>query len=185
MNFRSSNAAFVHFGGDVVSNVESSHGVMLTGGSTGGVVQPVGDDANISLAVAGKGTGAVRVGNSSSPVILNGAVTSSGSMVISSGQTLQVGSTAPFAGFVRQESTAVATPNFNSTGNMTVVSTVTMAGINSSCLILANGINLSNGVTVDAFAGSTAGSINVRWNKTSTVVIGASTATIRFVAIRF
>jgi hypothetical protein len=38
MNNRSTNSAFVHFGGDITSNVESSHGVQLSGGSTGGVV---------------------------------------------------------------------------------------------------------------------------------------------------
>lgn len=184
MNNRSTGAS-VHYGGEIISNVESSHGVRLSGGSTGGVVEAFGDDANISLNVAGKGTGATKLGNSSSPVTLAGAVTMTGSAVLSSGTTLQVNSTAPFAGFVRQESTAVATPNFNSTGNMTVVSTITMAGINSSCFLVANGINLSNGVTIDAYAGSTAGSINVRWNKTSTVTIAASTATIRLLAIRF
>jgi hypothetical protein len=184
MLFPTDNRPGSHVLGDFYSNVESSHGVRLSGGSTGGVVDPAGDDANISLSVTGKGTGAVKIGNSSSPVSINGAATL-GNTVISSGNTLQVNSTAPFAGFVRQESTAVATPNFSSTGNMTVVSTVTMAGINSSCFIIANAINLSNGVTIDAFAGSTAGSINIRWNKTSTVVIGASTATIRFLATRF
>lgn len=55
---------------DVVSNVASSHGVRLSGGSTGGIVEPVGDDANITLRVRGKGTGGVLVGNSSSPVTL-------------------------------------------------------------------------------------------------------------------
>lgn len=72
MKYRSSNAdgRFVHYGGDVVSNVESSHGVMLYGGSTGGKVIPVGDDANISLTLEGKGTGGVKIGNSSQSLTL-------------------------------------------------------------------------------------------------------------------
>jgi hypothetical protein len=72
MEFRSTNARFVHYGGDVVSNIESSHGVKLSGGSTGGLIEPVGDDANITLTIAGKGTGGVVIGNSSSPVTLAG-----------------------------------------------------------------------------------------------------------------
>ena len=66
MLFRSTNSKFTHFGGDVLSNIDdSSHGVQLTGGSTGGIVQPCGDEDNIALTVRGKGTGAVTIGNSS------------------------------------------------------------------------------------------------------------------------
>lgn len=60
--------------GDIVSNVGSSHGVRLSGGSTGGIVEPVGDDANITLTLRGKGTGKVRVsslafGSSGTPIV--------------------------------------------------------------------------------------------------------------------
>lgn len=69
MNFPSSNTDNANPSlNDIVSNISSSHGVRLTGGSTGGIVEPVGDDANISLRVRGKGTGGVILGNSSSPV---------------------------------------------------------------------------------------------------------------------
>ena len=64
MLFRSSNSKFTHFSGDVVSNVDdSSHGVKLSGGSTGGVVEPVGDEDNIVLNVRGKGAGGVNLGS--------------------------------------------------------------------------------------------------------------------------
>jgi hypothetical protein len=78
VNNRSTNNRFTHFGGDLWSNVESSHGVSLSGGSTGGIVEPVGDDANITLIVRGKGTGGVQVGNSSSPVTLGAGVSFKG-----------------------------------------------------------------------------------------------------------
>lgn len=77
MKFRSSNVAgFTHFGGDVTAQVNSSHGVQLSGGSTGGIVQAVGDDANITLTLRGAGTGNVAIGNSSSlpQVFSNAAV---------------------------------------------------------------------------------------------------------------
>jgi hypothetical protein len=70
MDYRSTNLRFVHYGGDVTAAIESSHGVQLSGGSTGGIVQAVGDDANISLTVRGKGTGGVVIGNSSQTVTL-------------------------------------------------------------------------------------------------------------------
>jgi hypothetical protein len=66
MNFPSSNTDGASPSlGDIVSNVESSHGVRLSGGSSGGIVEPVGDDANISLRLRGKGTGGLILGNSS------------------------------------------------------------------------------------------------------------------------
>lgn len=82
MNFRSTNnIGFVHFGGELIANAESNHGVHLQGGSTGGVVTAAGDNANIALSVAGKGTGAVRVGNSSSPALFGGASTTPVSLI--------------------------------------------------------------------------------------------------------
>src|SRR5688572_28546407 len=85
MEFRSTNVAgYVHYQGDVVSNVSgSSHGVHLRGGSTGGIVMPAGDEANIALNVVGKGTGAVNVVNSSSPVLLAGSSASVSALSVS------------------------------------------------------------------------------------------------------
>lgn len=64
MEFRSSNSiGYVHFQGDIVSNVSSggvdnsSHGVRLTGGSTGGIVTAAGDETNIALNITPKGSG--------------------------------------------------------------------------------------------------------------------------------
>jgi hypothetical protein len=73
MEYRSSNGG-QHIGNDIVAGINSSHGVQLTGGSTGGIVEPVGDDANITLRVRGKGTGGVVLGNSSSPIVLAAGV---------------------------------------------------------------------------------------------------------------
>ena len=66
MYFRSSNVqGFVHFQGDVVSNVESSHGVHLTGGSTGAIVQPASDDASAAMSIRAKGpSGILTLGTS-------------------------------------------------------------------------------------------------------------------------
>lgn len=66
MNRRSTNdIGYTHFGGDVTAQVNSSHGVRLSGGSTGGIVEAVGDDTNVTLMLRGQGTGAI-VGQSTS-----------------------------------------------------------------------------------------------------------------------
>lgn len=64
MDTRSTNVVgYTHFTGDVTAHVGSSHGARLSGGSTGGVVEAVGDDANIALRLRGKGSGAVISSN--------------------------------------------------------------------------------------------------------------------------
>ena len=111
MKYRSTNAdgRFVHYGGDVVSNVESSHGVMLYGASTGGKVIAVGDDANVSIALEGKGTGGVTIGNSSqSPNITGSSITlnSTGITIGTTAATVMLAnSTAAFKGWHFKTST--------------------------------------------------------------------------------
>lgn len=68
MYYRDSSQNSMHVLNGIAAGVDSSNGVALYGTSTGGVVEPISDDANTSLIVRGKGTGAVVVGNSSSPV---------------------------------------------------------------------------------------------------------------------
>lgn len=75
MDRRSTNdIGYVHYQGDVVSNVGSSHGVRLTGGSTGAAVEAFGDDTSIALRVRGKNAGGLLLGGgstgSTSPVTL-------------------------------------------------------------------------------------------------------------------
>jgi hypothetical protein len=93
MEYRSTNAAgWTHHQGDLVSNVASSHGVRLTGGSTGGILEAAGDDTNISLVVRGKGAGAVVVGNSSSPLSVVGPMYALGDFNSSVGVFTHTGS---------------------------------------------------------------------------------------------
>lgn len=61
MEYRSTNAGgYVHFGGDVVSGVNSTRGIMLSSNT----IQAVSDNSNEDLVVRGKGTGGVFIGNS-------------------------------------------------------------------------------------------------------------------------
>ena len=71
MEYRSSNGG-MHIGKDFVAGVESSHGVELAGGSTGGFIQSVGDDANISITLRGKGSGGVVIGSTAQTVTIAG-----------------------------------------------------------------------------------------------------------------
>ena len=63
MEFRSTNpAGFVHFGGDVVSGVNSTRGVQLSSNT----VSPVSDNTDEALVLRGKGAGGVFIGASTS-----------------------------------------------------------------------------------------------------------------------
>lgn len=76
MRYRSTNVrGWTHHLGDLVAQVESSHGIQLSGGSTGGVVEAVGDDANIAAVFRGKGTGFSQLGNSSAVARIGGSTT--------------------------------------------------------------------------------------------------------------
>ena len=174
MLFRSTNAKFVHFSGDIVSNVDdSSHGVKLSGGSTGGVVEAVGDETNIGLTVRPKGSGPLVLGSSG-------------------GQVFIAGSTVPFLGYLRFTDTAVATPNFATTNAMVMETTHVITGLSSqtagtphTAFILANPHNLSTDcVLVGTYISDTAGDVHCRFAKHSTVTVAASTATIDFLVWR-
>lgn len=186
MEFRSTNDQRVHFHGDVVSNVSSaapfgsSHGCHLTGGSTGALFTAAGDEANVTANFAGKGTGPTRLGNSSSPVTFGSTL-----IVLSTGSVLQVGSTAPWGGDIRQVS-SFATPNFSTTNAMVMETTHVITGANSSHLVIGNGANLSTDcVLVGVYAASTAGDVHCRFAKVSTLTVAAATATMRFLVTRF
>jgi hypothetical protein len=74
MERRSTSDRFVHYGGDLTAHVESSHGVRLSGGSTGGIVEAVGDDTNVSLRIRSQGAGGISIGaNSSQAVTFSGS----------------------------------------------------------------------------------------------------------------
>ena len=184
-NYRSTNTTgYTHFGGALVVGSELGSGIELNPNSSGSApnIMPAGDETNKGIGLYSKGSGTISIGSSANQPVsfVSTAVT------LSSGSVLQVGSTAPFAGFIRQISTGVATPDFTSTGMMGIISTETMVGVNSSHFVLANPVNLSTAVHITrAWAGSTAGSINLHWTKISTVTIAASTATVRFLAFRF
>lgn len=163
MQYRDSSIA-THYSKGVIASVDSSHGVRIEGGSTGALIEPVGDDANISISIKGKGTGAVFVGGSSSP----------------------------FSGFLMHTDTAVATPNFNSTNLLVMETTHTIAGVpaltagaTTNAYVLAHPHNLSTDCALlYAYVASTADQVHCRFAKHSTLTVAASTATIDFLIIR-
>lgn len=187
MEYRSTNVdRHVHYLGDIVSNVRSgdagtsSHGVHLTGGSTGAIVTAAGDEANVTLRIAGKGTGATIIGASPSSFVING-----GSLTLSTGSVLQVGSTAPWGGFVRQVS-SFATPDFNTTNAMVINSTFTFTGVNSSHHVVVNEINLSTDCQLaGGRCGSTANEVTCRFIKVSSLAVAVSSGRIRILVTRY
>jgi hypothetical protein len=198
MDRRSTSAEYTHFGGDVTAQVNSSHGARLSGGSTGGILESVGDDTAVALRVRAQGAGILMLGVAANAVDIAGSsvgITSthinlnSTRVSFSSGTQMQIGSTAPFAGFIRFTDTAVATPNFNTTNAMVIESSVTITGANSSHFVM--GQIVSNGVastdfTVGQFrTTSTANEVLFQFTKHSTVTVAASTCQMNFLVIRF
>lgn len=175
MEFRSTNdQGYTHLKGDLVTHVSSggvdnsSHGVHLRGSNTGGIITAAGDETNIALTIRAKGSGPLTLGTTGGAGVFTG------------------GSTAPFAGFIRTAISSFSTPAANSTNIMTVESTATFTGINSSCFILFNSSNLSTDITLTWVRCSTVNEVRMTFIKTSTVAIGTgSTARGSFCAIRF
>lgn len=151
MRYRSSNArGWTHHLGDLVAQVDSSHGVQLSGGSTGGVVEAAGDDDNITLTIRGKGTGAVVLGNSSSPVDLNST-------------TVRIGedSTTPIA-LVQRYTVQFTEPD--SPASTYVDSTYTVAGATTNAnYVFTPRLILAAGYTIGDVRCSTADEITIRW----------------------
>ena len=215
MDRRSTSDQYTHYQGDVTAQVGSSHGVRLSGGSTGGIVEAVGDDTNVSLLLRGQGTGIVTVGSAgggnvtlgvgaggtvnvgaggSSPINLRSSgailVGSSGAVVTlgSSGGVVQVGSTAPWQGFVRLVSTALGTPNLSTALGSVVESSLAFVSANSSCVALVTNVSMTTAIMLTGVRiGSTADEVNLVFAKTgaSTLAVSATTATFNITLIRY
>lgn len=129
MEFRSTNDnGYVHFQGDVVSNVSSgqginsSHGVQLTGGSTGGVVTAAGDETNIALNLRAKGSGPLNLGSTGSGLVFNSSATQFGSA-----------STSPFA-MIQRYRVDFSVPALSS--NSAAASTYTVTGLTTNSILV-------------------------------------------------
>src|SRR3990167_600539 len=198
MDRRSTSAEYTHYGGDVTAQVNSAHGVRLSGGSTGGIVQSIADDTAASLRVFAQGAGNLLLGVAANPVEIAGSsigLTSthialkSTRVVLSTGSVLQVGSTAPFAGFIRFTDTAVATLDFNTTNAIVIETSATITGANSSHFVIAqlrnNGVASTDMSILNPRTTSTANEVLYGMAKFSTVAVAASTATVDFLVFRF
>ena len=172
MDRRSTSAEYTHFGGDVIAQVNSSHGVRLSGGSTGGIVEAVGDDTNVSLTLRAQGTGTLILGSSGQPVQIGG-------------------STSVFRGMIAFQDTAVTLPSWTSThsGISTVLTTHTITGITTGSIVFANLRDdtgtLSVALAAVSVSRSTANEVHCQFVKTTTLAFTGTTATINFLAVRF
>lgn len=186
MLFRSTNNKFTHFQGDVLTNTDdSSHGIHLSGGTTGGVIQPCGDETNIALTVRGKGAGALSLGGTSTGAVTIGS---------SNSTVFMAGSTAPFSGFLRFTDTGGATPTaFNDTECGRVAETTNVLtglssqtpGAHPTYYLVANSPNLPAAVAIaGVWTGSTAGDVHVRLVKGSTIAVASATCTFNFLVVR-
>jgi hypothetical protein len=170
MEYRSSNGGN-HQTNDIVAAVGSSHGVQLSGGSTGGLVESVGDDANIALRVRGKGTGAVLVGNSSQAVILGGNVIGIGS------------ASTTFLTLVQRYTVQFTPPAL--AASTSVSSTFTVVGLTTNAaLVFTPRTNLSMAYNVIPRC-STADELTLTFQNITGSTIGTGESTNRGVLLQF
>lgn len=173
MERRSTNdIGYSHHQGDLTAHVGSSYGVRLSGGSTSGIVEAVGDDTNVDLTLRSQGTGVILVGSSGQPVYLGG-------------------STSPFRGLMFFQDTGVTLPDIASTdvGKSSGLSTHAITGVTTNSLVLANLRNDTNSTAIQLVSAhasrSTAGEVHCNFIKSDSVAFVATTATITFAIFRF
>lgn len=140
------NSSGTHFSQDFAVGVGSSHGVELTGGSTGGTVRPASDDASAALNVQAKGaSGILNLGTST-----NGAVNIEGSAVASATPWSFTGSSFSVVGAssINLSPTSTASIRIGNSSNQTAVmitcSTMSIAGTSLACSapVLFTGANV-------------------------------------------
>ena len=175
MRFRSTNSKFTHVQGDFITNVDdSSHGVHLAGGSTGGIVQPAGDEDNIALTVRGKGTGGVTLGNSSQTLASTGITSTH--INLNSTRISIGGSTTTFIG-IRRVRVDFTVPALAANG-AAVASSVSVTGLTTNAVITMQSRTAYNssvtGVHVQARC-STAGALNLTFINGGGTTLSGST----------
>ena len=181
MLFRSTNSKFTHFQGDVISNIDdSSHGVMLSGGSTGGVVESVGDETNIALTVRGKGAGGVAIGNSSQTVTFSGPFASTGiaSTHINLNSTkISIGGSTAYLMTVRRVRVDFSVPTMAASAGAEV-GDITVTGLTTNAVVTIaprGALNSSvAGVSVTHAFCSTAGQIHLTLLNAGTTITGST-----------
>lgn len=175
MERRSTNdIGYVHFQGDIVSNVGSSHGVILRGGSTGGIIEPLGDDTSISLVVRGKNAGGITIGNSTQALDLDST-------------SVQIGTASTTAIERVQRYLVEYTIPALSSGPAASESTVTVTGLTTnSVLVLQNRvINNSTGqVSLNARC-STANELTIQFVSHDASTLSGSTQSAYLLQFRF
>ena len=172
MRFRSSNSKFTHFQGDVLSNVDdSSHGVQLSGGSTGGVVESCGDEDNVAIRLRGKGTGRTNIGNSSAVTQIGAAGSSQSTSGIALVQRYRVDFTVPAL-----------------SSGASDISTVTVVGLTTNSILVLQARVQPNstvvGVALDARC-STADELVITYSNNSISSISGSTQSGYLLQIAF
>jgi len=156
MEYRSSNAG-QHISNDIVAGVGSSHGVQLSGGSTGGMVTAVGDDANIALSIIPKGQGPLLLGNSSTPI------------------RVADGSTTALFG-IKRHLVQFTVPALSSAGS--AESTVTVAGLTTNSILVFQPRVQMNSTVVGVFGTvrcSTANELVIEFHNGSLSTLSGST----------
>lgn len=179
MFYRDSSVA-THTAKGYIAGVESSHAVRIEGGSTGGIVEPVGDDANISLNVRPKGSGSLIFG-----------LAGGGQTYIQSSQTvIGNGSTSSLLKVERYRiDWTIGALSSAGTAGASIDSTVTVAGVTTNSIFIIQALralNSTESTGLYLFAKcSTADELRVTTLNTGPSTLSGSTASAHVLQFKF
>lgn len=180
MDRRSSSGT--HFGSELIARVESSHGVRLDGGSTGGIVEAFGTDTSISLTVRAKNAGVLTLGNSSNGVEFAGSSVSLASTQVRVGSTdssIVIGNSTTFFSGIEVVRIQFTPPVLAANAAEDVTAGSTNAAFTTSASFVFTPFSgiFSTQYTVGPVYCSTAGEIRIRFAEHSGSTIGTGEST--------
>src|SRR3990167_8676599 len=196
-----------HFQREIIAAVDSSHGVRLDGGSTGGIVEAFAEDTSASLTVRAKGAGILTLGQSTSPVLIPGssftlgtssspgritvstlAITSSQITLGSTASSIVIGNSTTYFTAVQRYLVGASTiviPVLAASQNTDVTYSVTGLSTGSAIVVTMLGAGISTAYGITGVRCSTADQLTIRWLNNSASSIGTAATTMSFRVLEF
>lgn len=193
-----------HFQSELIARVESSHGVRLDGGSTGGIVEAFGEDTNIAMRVLAKNAAPLVLGNSSNTISLTGssitlgvstspitiaassfALTSTQITIGSTASSIVIGNSTTYFTAIQRYLVATTIPVLAASQNTDVSYTVTGLSTGSGIVVNLLGVALSTAYAITGIRCSTADSLTIRWLNNAASTIGTAGTTMSFRVLEF
>ena len=193
-----------HFQREIIAAVDSSHGVRLDGGSTGGIVEAFAEDTSASLTVRAKGAGILTLGQSTSPVSIPGssftlgtssspgritvstlAITSSQITLGSTASSIVIGNSTTYFTAVQRYLVQSTIPELTASNAADATYSVTGLSTGSAVVVNMLGAALSTLYVMGGVRCSTTDELTIRWLNNSASTIGSANTTMSFRVLEF